>query len=166
MAHLLEIMNYALLLIFGSIISFSFAGYEKTAKNRKAIALIVLMILSLQLTSYYFAGLSATERLYPLITHFPSVLFIERYLKRPRSIAIVSVLTAYLCCQPPNWLGLAMSYYWNSSIAYFIGDSLGIIIHVLPHQKICGFFRQPGDVVFRSIALSFGSFPIIYYIFV
>lgn len=165
MAQFLEIMTYTLLLIFGTIISVNFAGYENTSKNRRAIALLVLLILGLQLTSYYFAGLLATARLYPLITHLPSVLFIERYLKRPRSIAIVSVLTAYLCCQPPNWLGLAMSYYWNSSVAFFIGDSLGIIImFFLIERYVASPVNQVMSYSVRSLYL-FGSFPLIYYIF-
>lgn len=165
MAQFLEIMTYTLLLIFGTIISVSFAGYENTAKNRRAIALLVLLILGLQLTSYYFAGLLATARLYPLITHLPSVLFIERYLKRPLSIAIVSVLTAYLCCQPPNWLGLAMSYYWNSSVAFFIGDSLGIIVmFFLIKRYVASPVNQVMSYSVRSLYL-FGSFPLIYYIF-
>ncbi|MDD3169529.1 MAG: ATP-binding protein [Eubacteriales bacterium] len=165
MVQLLETMNYTLLLIYGSIISVNFAGYEKTAKNRKAIALLVILILSLQLTFYFLVGLLATARLYPLITHLPSVVFIERYLKRPRSIAIVSVLTAYLCCQPPNWLGVAMSYSWESPFAFIIGDSLGILIMLyLIKRYVASPVNQVMSYSLRSLYL-FGSFPLIYYIF-
>jgi len=158
-------MNYTLLLIFGTIASVSFAGYEKTARNRKAIALLILAILSLQLTSYYFAGLTVTTRLYPLITHLPSVVFIEQYLKRPRSIAIVSVLTAYLCCQPPNWLGMAMHSLQDSTAAFYIGDSIGLFIMLYLIKK---YAAAPVNQVMsysRRALYLFGSFPLIYYIF-
>ncbi len=165
MPHLLELMSYTLLLIFGSIASVSFAGYEKTARNRKAIALLVLMILCLQLTSYYLVGLAVTARLYPLITHLPSVVFIARYLKRPPSIAIVSVLTAYLCCQPPNWLGLAMHFFWGSTTAFFVGDSLGLLIMLYLIKKyVASPVNQVMSYSVRSLYL-FGSFPLIYYLF-
>lgn len=165
MTQLLEIMNYTLLLFFGSIVSVSFAGYEKTFKNRKAIALLVLMILSLQLTSYYLAGLTITAKLYPLITHVPNVLFIERYLKKPRSIAIVSVLTAYLCCQPPNWFGVSMDFFWNSTVAFHIGYSLGLMImFYLIKRYVASSVNRVMSYSFRSLYL-FGSFPLLYYAF-
>lgn len=165
MAQLLEIINYTLLLIYGTIITVSFAGYEKSARNQRAVALLVLFILSLQLTSYYFAGLLTAARLYPLITHLPVVVFIERYLKKPRSIAIVSVLTAYLCCQPPNWFGLAVSYFWDSSAVYSVSYSLGILIMLYIINK---YVASPVNRVMTYSVRSlyfFGSFPLIYYIF-
>ncbi len=165
MAQIIEIANYALLLVYGSVIAFNFAGYEKTAKNRKAIALLVLLILSLQLAFYFSVGLLTTARLYPLITHLPSVLFIEWYLKKPRSIAIVSVLTAYLCCQPPNWLGLAMNYFWDSPFAFPISDSIGIVImFFLLRRFVASPVNQVMSYSKRSLYL-FGSFPLCYYLF-
>ena len=165
MAQLIEIMNYTLLLIFGTIASVSFAGYEKTAKNRTAITLLVLAILSLQLITYYSLGLVVEARLYPLITHFPCVMFIIRYLKKSLPIAIVSVLTAYLCCQPPNWLGLAMQVFFSNTVAFFIGYSLGLIIMLYLIKR---YIASPVNQVMsysRWTLLLFGSFPLVYYLF-
>ena len=165
MEHLIEIGNYTLLLIFGTIASVSFAGCEKNARNRKAIALLIFAILSLQLTLYYFAGLMVTARLYPLITHLPSVVFIERYLKRPRSIAIVSVLTAYLCCQPPNWFGMAMHFFRDSTVAFYIGDSIGLFIMLYLIKKYAASSVNQVMSYSRRALYLFGSFPLIYYVF-
>lgn len=165
MAHLIEIMNYTLLLIFGTIASVSFAGYEKTARNRTAITLLVLAILSLQLITYYSGGLVVAARLYPLITHFPCVMFIIRYLKKSLPIALVSVLTAYLCCQPPNWLGLAMQVFFSNTVAFFIGYSLGLIIMLYLIKR---YIASPVNQVMsysRWTLFLFGSFPLIYYLF-
>lgn len=163
--QIIELASYIVVLVYGVVITVNFAGYEKTNKNRKAIVAIILMTFILQLFSFYLVGYTATTKLYPLITHAPMVVFIEQYLKRPRPIAIVSVLTAYLCCQPPNWLGIAMHYFWNSYIAFFIGDSLGILVMffllkryvVSPVNHVMSYSR-------RTLYL-FGSFPLAYYIF-
>jgi hypothetical protein len=123
------------------------------------------MVLCLQLAFYYSVGLTVTAKLYPLITHLPNVVFIERYLKRPRSIAIVSVLTAYLCCQPPNWLGLAMHFFWSSTTAFFVGDSLGLLVMLyLIKRYVASPVNQVMSYSVRSLYL-FGSFPLIYYVF-
>lgn len=160
-----ELASYIMVLVFGALITVYFAGYEKTGKNRKAIAAIILMIFLLQFSSYYLLGYTTTTKLYPLITHVPMVIFIERYFKRPRSIAIVSVLTAYLCCQPPNWLGIATNYYWNSSLAFFIGDSLGILIMFYLIKRYVAYSVNQVMSYSRSSLYLFGSFPLIYYIF-
>lgn len=165
MAHLIEIMNYTLLLIFGTIASVSFAGYEKTARNRMAITLLVFAILSMQLIAYFSAGLVVAARLYPLITHFPSVMFIILYLKKSLPIAIVSVLTAYLCCQPPNWLGLAMQVLFSNTVAFFIGYSLGLLIMLYLIKRYIAFPVNQVMSYSRWTLFLFGSFPLIYYLF-
>jgi len=165
MAHLIEIMNYTLLLIFGTIASVSFAGYEKTARNRMAITSLVLVILSMQLIAYFSVGLVVAARLYPLITHFPSVIFIIRYLKKSLPIAIVSVLTAYLCCQPPNWLGLAMQVFFSNTVAFFIGYSLGLLIMLYLIKRYIAFPVNQVMSYSRWTLFLFGSFPLIYYLF-
>lgn len=165
MAHLIEILNYMLLLIFGTIASVTFAGYEKTARNRMAITLLVLAILSMQLIAYFSAGLVVAARLYPLITHFPSIMFIIRYLKKSLPIAIVSVLTAYLCCQPPNWLGLAMQVIISNTVAFFIGYSLGLLIMLYLIKRYIAFPVNQVMSYSRWTLFIFGSFPLIYYLF-
>ena len=125
----------------------------------------MLGILILQLMSYYFAGLMVAARLYPLITHLPCVVFITCYLKRPASIAIVSVLTAYLCCQPPNWLGLALQAFFDNPMAFFAGYSSGLLIML---YLITRYIASPVNRVMsysRGTLYLFGSFPLIYYLF-
>jgi len=165
MIQALEIMNYTLLLIFGTVVSILFAGYEKTPKNQRAIALLIIGILSIQLTSYYSLGLALTAKLYPLITHLPNVLFIEFYLKKPRSIAIVSMLVAFLCCQPPNRLGEALQLIWNGKVTFHIGYSLGLLMMFYLIQRfVVSSVHQVMSYSSRSLAV-FGSFPLIYYVF-
>lgn len=165
MIQILEIMNYTLLMIFGTIISIHFAGCVKSPRNQWAVALLIGMVLSFQLLSYFVLGLGITARLYPLITHVPNVLFIVFYLGKPWPIALVSVLTAYLCCQPANWLGLAMENLQGSTVAFHLGYSLGLLImYVLLSKFATNSVNQVMSYSRRSLYL-FGSFPLIYYVF-
>jgi len=165
MIQILEIMNYTLLMIFGTIISINFAGYEKNTRNQWAVALLIGVVLSLQLLSYFVLGLGITARLYPLITHMPNFLFIVFYLGKPWPIALVSVLTAYLCCQPANWLGLAIEYLQGSTVAFHLGYSLGLLImYVLLRKFATNSVNQVMSYSRRSLFL-FGSFPLVYYVF-
>lgn len=163
--QILELINYCLVLVFGAVITVDFTGYEKTKKNCNAVAATIIMIFLLQLTVFYLVGFHTTTKLYPLITHVPMVVFIVLYLKKPLPIALVSVLTAYLCCQPPNWVGIAVHYFWNSFPAYFLGDSLGILIMLyLIKKHVASSVIQVTSYSQKSLYL-FGSFPLIYYVF-
>jgi hypothetical protein len=88
-----------------------------------------------------------------------------RYLKRPLPIAVVSVLTAYLCCQPPNWLGVVIQFLSGSHVAFFIGDSIGLFIMLYLIKR---YIASPVNQVIsysRKALYLFGSFPLIYYLF-
>ncbi len=160
-----ELAAYILVLVYGVVITVAFAGYEKTKKNHAAIAAIILIVFLLQISAFYLVGFTATTKLYPLITHVPMIVFLVQYLKKPLSAAIVSVLTAYLCCQPPNWLGIAVHYFWDNHLAFFVGDSLGILVMLYLIKKfIAASVNQVMSYSQKSLYL-FGSFPLIYYVF-
>ena len=165
MTSVLEYITYALILIFGVVVTAAFAGYEKTAKNRNAIVLLIFMIFLLQLAIFHFVGLSVTRKLYPLIVHLPVMLFIVLYLKKPLSIAFVSVLTAYLCCQPPNWLGIALRFFWDRKEVFFIANSAGLLIMLYLIKKYVASSVNQVMAYSRQSLILFGSFPFMYYLF-
>jgi L-lactate permease len=63
-------------------------------------------------------------KLYPFITHLPVILFLILYCKRPPLISISSVLTAYLSCQIPKWIGSVTAAvtgkYFTEHLAYLV----------------------------------------------
>ena len=65
-----------------------------------------------------------TMKLYPFITHLPVILFLILYCKRPPLISISSVLTAYLSCQIPKWIGSVTAAvtgkYFTEHLAYLV----------------------------------------------
>lgn len=165
MTSILGYIDYALILIFGVVVTVAFAGYDKTAKNRNAIVLMIFMIFLLQLVIFHFVGLATTRKLYPLIVHLPVMVFIVFYLKRPLSIATVSVLTAYLCCQPPNWLGIALQFIWDRKEVFFAANIVGLLIMLyLIRRYVAPSVNQVMAYSKQSLIL-LGSFPFMYYLF-
>lgn len=165
MTSVLGYIDYALILIFGVVATVNFCGYEKTTKNRNAIILVIFILFLLQFVIFQFVGLAVTRKLYPLIVHLPIMIFIVLYLKKSLSISIVSILTAYLCCQPPNWLGIALKFLFNRKEVFFIANSVGLLIMLyLIRRYVAPSVNQVMTYSRQSLFL-FGSFPFMYYLF-
>lgn len=137
---------------------------KKIRKNIKAIVLLTLAVLFVQVFAYLLTDLYFTSKLYPFIVHFPVIIFIVLYLKRPISISLVSVLTAYLCCQPH--VGLVLCFiFWDREEFYYLGNSIGIIIMLIIIKiYVANSVSNVMSYSKESLYL-FGSFPLMYYIF-
>lgn len=113
-----------IVLIFGESVSFLLTGVKHTWKNNLAIAFFYLLLFIIQIVCWQMFGLQTTMKLYPFITHLPTVLFATLYFKHPWSITVSSVLTAYLCCQIPKWIGYMSAAIFGGRftehVAYFI----------------------------------------------
>lgn len=165
MTSILGYIDYALILIYGVVVTVDFAGYEKTAKNRNAIGFMIFMLFLLQLVLFHFVGLAVTRKLYPLIVHLPVMVFIVLYLKRPLSVTIVSVLTAYLCCQPPNWLGIALQFFLGSKEIFFLANSAGLLIMLYLIRRYVAPSVSQVMAYSRQSHILLGSFTFMYYLF-
>jgi hypothetical protein len=108
-------------LVFGTAVSLLFAGVQNTRASKLATAIFLVLIFSIQILTWSMFGLQITMQLYPFITHLPSVLLLTLYFRRPWSFSISSVLTAYLCCQIPRWMGSVAGAVFSSQIANHIG---------------------------------------------
>ncbi len=91
--------------LFGSILSAAFCDALDTRRHRCAVAGGVAAMLLLQGGLYLAFGPGLLTKLYPLVTHLPLLLLLC-YLKRKLLWPLVSVLTAYLCCQLRRWIAL------------------------------------------------------------
>ncbi|MGN1230481.1 MAG: ATP-binding protein, partial [Anaerotignum sp.] len=103
---LLGVCNYGLVLIFGLFLSTFISGGWNTPWQKNLIFILCPIFLMLQSPCWLILGVEATKRLYPLIVHLPLVLILIFVLKKRFGIALVSVCTAYLCCQLPRWVNL------------------------------------------------------------
>ena len=93
-------------MLFGIYCSAFFLGIKPIRKNILTMFLLfsgqgLLYVIDLALFGETLANMS-----YPLIVHFPLVLFLSVHYKYPLISSAVSVFSAYLCCQISNWTGL------------------------------------------------------------
>lgn len=152
-------------LIFGTAVSILFAGVQNSRTSKLATAIFYTAILFIQILSWQMWGLQTTMQLYPFITHLPSMLFLSLYFKRPWSISISSVLTAYLCCQIPRWMGSVVTAVLSSRLADHIGYFAAVcVVYYLLKRYIADSVRQLMERSTRSCLL-FGAVPLLYYLF-
>lgn len=94
---------------FGMVLSSAFSGVCEKGQKRSRIACMMALVL---LGQTLFVMAAGTERLiycYPLITHFPFVLFLH-FSGVNFLWSLASVLIAYLCCQLRRWMALALVF--------------------------------------------------------
>ncbi|MBQ9836925.1 MAG: ATP-binding protein, partial [Oscillospiraceae bacterium] len=105
---LFELLNYGLVLLFGLFLSVHVAGGYGHGRRPWLLYLLGLLFLLIQGLCYSLWGVVMAERFYPLIVHLPLTLVLTFVLKKPFGVSLVSVCTAYLCCQLPHWVRLTM----------------------------------------------------------
>lgn len=163
--ELLSLVNGLAVGIFGIVLSFSFCDILWTRKKRLLALGGSILLLLVQGGVCYFAEYAAVEYLYPFITHAPLMLllaiFIRRYLW-----AVISVLTAYLCCQLRRWLALFLAALIGGN-AY--AQQMAELWLTLPLLLLLIKYISPAV---RSISGSsdlvqyqFSFVPVVYYIF-
>lgn len=154
-----------IVLIFGLAVSLLFAGVKRTRESEKAIAVFFLLLCLIQVACWQLFGLQVTMKLYPFITHLPVILFLILYCKRPPLISISSVLTAYLSCQIPKWIGSVTAAvtgkYFTEHLAYLVTMC---IVYFLIKKYVADSVIQLTSRSKRT-CLVFSSVPFLYYLF-
>lgn len=155
----------ALVLLFGVELSLLFAGVQRTRLGKLITTFFCGFILIIQLLCWNMLGLDITMKLYPFITHLPLIILLIIYFKRSWLISTCSVITAYLCCQIPHWIGLMLaSIILNplaNLLAYFVAMCL---VYYLIKIYVADSARQLMERSKRSCLL-FGAVPLLYYLF-
>ena len=159
------LLRFGFSLVFGIAVTVLFAGIEPTRKNRFVTALLCVIFLFVQTASWWLLGLDLTSKLYPLIIHLPLTLIFFLYYKRPWLISAVSVLSGYLCCQGPRWIGFLAGAIFGSSLAdhLFYIASLFLAYYFLK-RFVAGSVRQLMENSYKS-CLFLGGVPLFYYLF-
>lgn len=161
----LEIFNYGLVLIFGLFLSTLISGGWESPRQKLLVIALCPVFLLIQGIFYLLWNVSTVERLYPLIVHLPLVLILVLVLKRRVGIALVSVSTAYLCCQLPRWAMLSILALTGSPVVGEISYTLFIVpVYLLLRRHFVHTAHNAMVFSTRSLYL-FGSLPMAYYIF-
>lgn len=158
-------INCGLVFFFGAALSVSITGGCKTRKEWAILFALCPIFLALQTISWLAWGLDATKQLYPLLIHLPLLLVLTLGLKRPAGISLVSIFTAYLCCQLPRCCAIIVAAVTGSPLT-------GQIIYTIAIAPIFFFLLRyfvpaARDTMAESprALFLFGILPIIYYIY-
>lgn len=158
-------LHGALVLIFGVVLSVAFSGITLSWKNSLYNLPFCLLCGGLQLAVLLLSSEQAVWYAYPLIAHFPVVLYLIFVFQRRFSTALVAVLSAYLFCQPAKWLGILIYQLSQSTSLEYIARLLCLVVVGISTVKfatpsLSGIFNKD----LRSL-LVFGIVPLVYYLF-
>ena len=159
------LIRFGFSLLFGVALTVCFAGIERTRKNNLAVGCICVILLLAQSFCWWLFGIDLTSKIYPLIIHLPVILFLTIYMKRPWLISIVSVLSAYLCCQAPRLIGSIGGAVFGSRLGEHICYiAVVFLAYYLFQRYVAGTLRQLMDKSTKSCIL-LGAVPLFYYLF-
>ena len=106
---LLQILTYThhlTTMLFGIFLSAFFLGVKQNKKN------VCILLGGAAVSGLFFLvcntvfGSLFTEAVYPLFVHLPLFLLLVFYYRFRWLPSIISIMTAYLCCQFSNWAGI------------------------------------------------------------
>ena len=165
MVAILEFMRYSFVLLFGIALSICFAGIPRTRRNVVSTMALLVFSFLLQALILLLFGVRSVVRAYPFVVHLPLIIVLTTWFKRPLSISTVSVFSAYLCCQIPNWILLVSNAIAGSkTVGYiFYLPSVLIIFYLLVRFVVGPVSRLMEQSV--RICLLFGAVPFFYYLF-
>lgn len=158
-------VNYGLVFFFGASLSVSIAGGCKTRQEWALLCTLCPVFLALQTLSWLVLGLDITKQLYPMLIHLPLLLVLIFGLKKPVGISLVSICTAYLCCQLPRCGDITATALTGSPLA---GQIVYIVIIAPIFLFLLRCFVPSARDTMRQSPRSlflFGGLPVIYYFF-
>lgn len=161
----LGVFNYGLVLLYGLFLSIAIAGGCENRRQQIFTLLLCPAFLLIQTPCWLLLGVVTAKRLYPLIVHLPLALAMIFGLKKPVGITLVSICTAYLCCQLPRFGSIAVTALTGRPLA---GEAAYTILIVPIYFLLWRFFAPAAYNAMtdsRHSLLLFGSLPVFYYIF-
>lgn len=165
MSSYLALVNYCAVSIFGSVLAAMFCNAMSTRRKCLIFWCSMAGLLLLQGAVYIACGAEALRGLYPLVVHLPLTLVLYA-MTRHLLWSVISVLSAYLCCQLRRWIALL-------AVALASGGSMlqsaVELIVTLPILLLLLYLAAPAirkltDQPIKQ-QLGFGIIPALYYIF-
>lgn len=166
MDAILYFTHYALLLLFGILLSMAFAGVRlSNSKNLLVGCLLFALSGICQLGAYLLFDEAIIWKIYPLISHLPVILLLWVYYHKRLVTAFAAVSTAYLCCQPANWFGLMVQIFSDSyAVEQITRISLLVAVGLVSIFYLRTYISDIYNKDSRSVWI-FGMIPMVYYLF-
>ena len=164
LVEMLAFLHHGTTLLFGIYVAALFLGIRMSRKNIISLFIFACGIGLVYILTYAWFGTDGTRQLYPLIIHLPLILFLHFFYKHRTALCVLSVLTAYLCCQISNWIGLAAVSLIHLEWVYY---SVRIVVTIVVFILLCFIsdaLIQLAQKPTKSI-LIFGFMPFVYYLF-
>lgn len=165
MEVILYYIHYALLLMFGVAASAAFAGVTVSKGSLARLLGLTGFCGALQLAVYILLGETAVWNCYPFITHLPIILALHFMFGKGFSCAVSATASAYLCCQPAKWLGLAVTFLGGNQVAQLL---VRILVLLTTLAVILRWFADKLARIYGRGSRSswiFGIIPVVYYVF-
>ena len=150
--------------LFGIVLSAAFCNIRWTRRNVCCMVASTLAIFLIQGIVYLGIDPALGPYLYPLHTHLPLAITLC-LLSHERLWPVISVLTAYLCCQLRRWLALVCVWVFSG------GDRMQYAVELIVTLPLLLLLLQTAPAV-RSISCysvtvqcQFGCTPALYYAF-
>lgn len=162
----LSLCNLAAVGIFGIVLSAAFCEIEWTRRRRLLLVGCTILMLALQGVVSLRWGTGLARYLYPLITHLPLWLLLAAMTRRALW-PLVSVLTAYLCCQLRRWAALLVIALFPAG-GTVLQDATELIVTLPILLVLIRWIAPSVRALSRSpllLQLQFGMIPLLSYLF-
>lgn len=161
----LTLTHHITTMLFGIFLSAFFLGVKQERKNVLLLLSVGLICLLLYIPCTLLLGETYTDPIYPLLVHLPLLLVLVFHYKFRWLPALISILTAYLCCQFSNWIGLFALTLTKNPVWYY---STRIAMTFITFFFLFKFVRRTTQTIFskeNKELVIIGFLPFIYYIF-
>lgn len=165
LTELLSFANYGLVLLYGVFLSVWFSGGFHSKRDWAVLFILYGFVLLLQAICWEVLGLEETRKLYPFLSHLPLWLTLTWAMKRPAGISLVSVLTAYFCCQLPRWVGALFLAIFRKELAFELGYMVFLILFYFLLRKYFAAAAYSAMSYSKQSLWLFGGLPLGYYLF-
>ena len=162
----LSLCNLAAVGIFGIVLSAAFCEIEWTRCRKLLLVGCTILMLALQGVVSLRWGTGLARYLYPLITHLPLWLLLAAMTRRALW-PLVSVLTAYLCCQLRRWAALLVIALFPAG-GTVLQDATELIVTLPILLVLIRWIAPSVRALSRSpllLQLQFGMIPLLSYLF-
>lgn len=161
--NVVYLINHTFVGIFGMVLSAAFCEIVWTKRKRRILIGGMAVLLAFQGIVYFCVSEQLARYLYPVTTHVP--LMIMLYILSKKGLwSVISVFTAYLCCQIRRWLALLVIAIFSGGVAM---QKITELVVTLPLLFFLVYFAAPSVRCLSHypvlVQCQFGLIPVLYY---
>jgi len=159
----IEFSRYFAALLFGMAVAVNFVGMPRTPRHQRVLCCYAIILFMVQLLCLFNLGMDTTIKIYPLITHLPTIAYMAIYLKRPWLESTISMFASYLCTQPARWIGSVAGEFFGNASMNHLGYIVSVVfLFIFLKKYVAASVRHMIERSAKSCMI-FGAVPAFYY---